>query len=97
MKEKIIEAGICPYCNAPTDYKYEIDGPIMKDNEPYVEISYQVNCTLCGFNESRTIYIPLSGLYVLRYMLTPRSRIALEKIKILTDIRKIENSVITNK
>ncbi|MDP8002646.1 MAG: hypothetical protein ACP5I6_05285 [Caldisphaera sp.] len=94
VDQKITEPGICPYCGAPTDFHYEIEGPIIKDDEPFVEITYQVSCSMCGYNDKKSIYIPLSSLYMLRYMLTPKSRIALERIKILTDIKKIEGTTL---
>lgn len=91
-KDRITETGICPNCGGPTDYIYEIEGPIIKDDEPFIEIKYSVKCKLCGFEDTKSMYISINGLYPLRYLLTPRMRLVLERIKILSDIKKSKSS-----
>ncbi|AFZ71236.1 hypothetical protein Calag_1538 [Caldisphaera lagunensis DSM 15908] len=92
IEEEIVEPGLCPYCNSPTDYTYHIEGPIMNDNEAYVEIKYKINCKSCGYSNSKSLYIPLNSFYLLKYMLTPKARIVLEKIKIVSDIKVVEKT-----
>ncbi len=92
IQEDLVEAGLCPYCNSPTDYVYHIEGPIMNDNEPYVEIKYSIKCKSCGYSISKSLLIPLNSFYLLKYMLTPKARIILEKIKIISDIKVVEKT-----
>lgn len=85
LEQEVIESGLCPKCNAPTDHHYVITGP-YEGVEHLVRIHYTLNCGICGYKESRRMYIPLEAMHSLRYLLIPSVRLFLERVYLVSRV-----------
>ena len=88
VRERFVEAGVCPSCGAPAgEYEYVLEGPVYSGGSPWARISYSVRCGVCGYSEGRRVSVPLRALYLLRYLISPQARLAVEKIWLVEEVR----------
>ena len=89
VRERIVEAGLCPSCGAPaTEYEYVVEGPLESGGSTWARIIYNVRCAVCKYSETKKIMIPLKALYSLRYLISPTARIAIEKIWLVKEVKE---------
>jgi len=80
--------GICPRCGGLGRYSYVVEGPVHMDlGDVGVRVKYTYECMTCEFKEDKNVIVPLSGFYPLRYMLDPKFRVILERIRLLANIK----------
>lgn len=77
---------LCPACGAPGIYVYDIKGPLEKDGDRFVEVSYSFKCEICGHEESGKMLIQLDAIYRLRHLLVPEALAVVERVKVLSDV-----------
>lgn len=87
LRETIEELGECPRCGGIASYTYEVEG--LVDTPENVTIRVRVDCDICGYRDTKKIIVPLKALVVMKYLLTPRARLAVEKIRVLTSIKRV--------
>lgn len=79
--------GDCPKCGAPgASYEYVVEGPIDDEREN-ARVKAIIECPICGYRETRAIVFPVKALYLIRMMLVPELRPAVEKLYLLYKIR----------
>ena len=88
-RETVKGEGICPRCGGLGTYVYDIQGPLkLESGGSGVKILYSFNCITCGLKESKKIITTLEGFYPLRYILDPRVRVVLERIRLLSIMKE---------
>jgi len=77
---------LCPACGAPGFYSYELKGPVDREGNRLLEISYSFKCEVCGYEDSGGLYIPLDAVYRIRHLLVPEALALVERVKVITDV-----------
>ncbi len=77
---------LCPSCGVPGTYRYTIEGPVDRDGERYVRITYSFTCEVCGYRDAGELYVPLEGLHRMRYLLIPEVMAYLERVRLAAQI-----------
>lgn len=79
VAEVVRDVTLCPRCEAPSAvYEYVLQAS-NKRGEPHLRIEYNLECSICGHNESMRGSMPLTTAYKLRYIMAPKVRIYIEK------------------
>jgi hypothetical protein len=81
---------VCSSCGAPGTYSYVVSGPVNRDGDTFIEVKYHFKCEVCGHTEEGTVYVPLEGLYRLRYLLVPEAMAVIERAKVLTEVSLLD-------
>ncbi|MGC9113246.1 hypothetical protein [Acidilobus sp.] len=82
----IVRPAVCPSCGALGEYHYEVSGPVVRDGQAFIEVKHHFRCEACGHVEEGTVYVPLEGLYRLRYLLVPEAMAVVEKAKLVSEL-----------
>lgn len=88
LRHEVREYGLCPNCSTPAEYRYTLSGP----EGGGVRIEYTVVCEICGFSEAKILVFPVDALYSIRMLLEPSTRIFIEKVKIVGEIKTYAKS-----
>ncbi len=92
VRQEYKTIGDCPKCGAPgASYEYVVEGPIGDDREN-ARVQATIRCPFCGYVETRSIVFPVKALYLIRMMLVPELRPAVEKLYLLYKIRVLGES-----
>ncbi len=77
---------LCPACGAPGLYVYDIKGPIDKDGERFIEVSYSFRCEICGHEDAGRLLVPLEAIYRLRHIMLPDVMAVVERMKVMSEV-----------
>ena len=87
ISEEIEREGICPRCGGLGLYRYRLEAPHYRGGAMAL-LRYRFSCMACGLEEEKKVYIPLHALYMLRYMLDAKLRGAVERAKLIAELRE---------